>query len=1724
MDKGGKMFGKNYLENGNIRIAIGIMIFAALMSNVRAGDWPIFSNRDSMHKKSDIWMKEGLILVTLVLLTGIYIGIAGAVPTEEWNKTFGGKNNDYPGYVQQTSDGGYIIASGTESYGSGNEDIWLVKTDANGNQVWSNTFGGSNQDHPNSVQQTSDGGYIIAGFAYSFTVGRLSEAYLIKTDASGKEQWSKTFGGDLRDPLMSVQQTLDGGYIVAGWTESFGDSNGDVWLIKTNATGDQQWSKTFGGISVDYGRSVQQTLEGGYIVAGYTYSYGAGDSDAWLIKTNANGDQQWNWTFGGTLEDGANSVQQTQDGGYVVAGWTMSYAAGKYDAWLLKTDASGKEQWNKTFGGTLNDTVYYVQQTSDGGYIISGYTDSYGTGLKDIWVIKTDDKGNELWNKTFGGIRDDQALSIRQTLEGGYIIAGGTRSYGAGGWDTWLIKAGEARTYTFQTTNNSMQITVDGIMQMSPYNVSWIDGTIHNISVPDGQAIISGQSQYIFTLWNGMNTSTSSSISITANASTTGIYNANYKKQYYLTVDTDPTGLASISGEGWYDSGTTAATGIAQGTVGPLLFSTWNVDGINISGNPISVIMNAPHNATAIYLSSNVTSCRVISSPGEYVLTADIINSTYSTCIEITSSDVIFNGNGYTMDGVDGTNTYGVYVYNLDVSLTNVTVENLNITDWRSGIHYNNAKNGRIKNNNVSSNFIGIYLIGNSNYNTLTDNIVTLTPFGGYGIGIDNSHNNNLTINTVNENGGTGIVLENTSSNNILTDNNASSNGDIGIWLLGSSNYNTLTNNILAGNGFSGLGNGHTGILIETSRNNIVTANIVKDNMRGIVLYSSSNNILTNNNASDNQDWDFYSNSNSMGNNVIDLNIGSTISFTGKDIAIKSSLSPANDPPGYQNISKYINATNTNADSWLFLNISYSDSDIAGVRENTLSMWKYDGSSWSQVKGTNGVDAAQNYVYANITSFGILVPMGVEGIPPAGVTDLRNISYDSTNIIWTWIDPSDMDFASVNVSLDGVFKANIQKGIRLYTATGLISDTLHTISTRTVDINGNENQTWVTSIARTAISGTPIVINITSPQNNPSYNTTGNVSVTVAFDRPGTANLSWDGAIETMEPMDGGGMNYTKNKTGLLSGTFSFRVYASDSRGFSNVSETRVVTVDRTEIIDLSNYTDNVTGNISRNVTIQVPSTNAINPSSINIYNGTNITIDCETSKNISINSWDNLPNDYLEAWLKKYRFGGENLSFYPHCTRFIPDVQIRFNYTDEQLAGIDEDELTVKYFNNKTNEWEPVNITDRDNSSNYIVVNTSHFSMFVLAAPTPASYDRSTSNGGSNTGGGGVGGAGVITREPAANIEKYETKSSHIAKDTATTYKFTPLEGGIYEIVVVGKKTEGDISIRVEHLLGLSKLIKEPAPETVYYYVNIWSGTEDITEALIRFKVEKSWIASQNLANDGMKMLKWDGSKWRQLDTVKIKEDATHTYYEARSNSLSQLAVVGEKPAVSPATPKAVTSSTSIPPTAAPTGAPIRESPQINLNYILVAFAIILGVIIMMLGVVAAPTMKSISSGQFIGKSPEEYGEKYHEHLLEQYKLYVNMADRAIERWQSTNNYFILFNSILVSIFGVLAGFESMAKQHMWQYLLLFAGFLVSIIWGTLIGSSRQLNSVKLTLIHEVESRLPAALYNSEWNILGESKRRLYLPFTYMEQFVPWIFAGLYILLIIMTLWNLSN
>jgi len=310
--------------------------------------------------------------------------------------------------------------------------------EANGTIQWQRAYGGNGYDMARSIQQTSDGGYIVAGESSSF--GSSTEAWVLKLDGNGGITWQNLYGGSGNDVAYSIQQTPDGGYIVAGETTSYGADGVDALVFKLKSDGTIDWWNSYGGANDDRARSIQQTSDGGFIVAGETNSFGVGDLDIWVLKLNASGTVQWQKTYGGTKDDAAYSVQQISDGGYIVAGGTTPDASILNDVFLLRLDTSGAVVWQNTYGGDNDDVGYSVQQTSDGGYIVAGKTSSFRNIFGDIWVLKIKSNGDIDWQKTYGGNDSNSAVAIRQAADGRYVVAGETAYFGAGDADVCVLK------------------------------------------------------------------------------------------------------------------------------------------------------------------------------------------------------------------------------------------------------------------------------------------------------------------------------------------------------------------------------------------------------------------------------------------------------------------------------------------------------------------------------------------------------------------------------------------------------------------------------------------------------------------------------------------------------------------------------------------------------------------------------------------------------------------------------------------------------------------------------------------------------------------------------------------------------------------------------------------------------------------------------------------------------------------------------------------------------------------------------------------------------------------------------------------------------------------------------------------------------------------------------------------------------------------------------------
>ncbi len=399
---------------------------------------PIFN----LTYKSNIKRMKKHRLIALLTLVSL-----GAKAQITFQKAFGGAAMDIGKSVRQTFDNGYIIAGTTTSFGSGGRDILVIKTNEMGDTSWTRTFGGDiDNEYGFCVQQTKDSGYIISGVASSFAdVG--GDMYLIKLNAVGDTMWTRTYGDIGYEWGAYVQQTADDGYVIIGQTPAFGAGDFDAYLIKTDVIGNISWTKTYGGSGIEIGSAVQQTTDGGYILTGQIDSYGAGAGDFYLIKTDSSGNVNWSKAYGIPGAEAGVTVAQTTDGGYIIGG-TSENTLGPLgpDMCLIKTDAVGDIIWTKLYGGPMIDECYEVIQTTDGGYVMCGKSFSFSTSSDyDVYVVKTNDQGVVQWSKTYGSSASSSSNeignSIDQTIDGGFIITGESLfGFGIGMKNVYLIK------------------------------------------------------------------------------------------------------------------------------------------------------------------------------------------------------------------------------------------------------------------------------------------------------------------------------------------------------------------------------------------------------------------------------------------------------------------------------------------------------------------------------------------------------------------------------------------------------------------------------------------------------------------------------------------------------------------------------------------------------------------------------------------------------------------------------------------------------------------------------------------------------------------------------------------------------------------------------------------------------------------------------------------------------------------------------------------------------------------------------------------------------------------------------------------------------------------------------------------------------------------------------------------------------------------------------------
>jgi hypothetical protein len=357
-----------------------------------------------------------------------------------WQIAFGGTSKDIAYGVVAAEEGSVIVVGQCRSYGKGRDDILAMKVDRKGKTLWKKTFGRKRKDIAYAITRTADGNFVAVGESRSFSKLGDPDVYVVKFDTNGNLIWENTFGGEMRDFAKSVVATGDGGVLIAGSSESFGDDYLDAYILKVNKNGKEEWAKVLGGERDDIANSIALTADGGFVIAGVTQSYGYQSKDYYIVRFDKHAKQRWTKVYGEESEDIAKGVVATKDGGCVVTGATKSYGSKRNDVMVIKVAANGKLIWQRLFGYKEKEWMNAIAKTDDGGFMMAGVTDSFGHGEFDFYVMQLDQEGHSLWSPVYGGEDDDVAHALTRTTDGDYVVVGSTKSYGKGKEDYFIVK------------------------------------------------------------------------------------------------------------------------------------------------------------------------------------------------------------------------------------------------------------------------------------------------------------------------------------------------------------------------------------------------------------------------------------------------------------------------------------------------------------------------------------------------------------------------------------------------------------------------------------------------------------------------------------------------------------------------------------------------------------------------------------------------------------------------------------------------------------------------------------------------------------------------------------------------------------------------------------------------------------------------------------------------------------------------------------------------------------------------------------------------------------------------------------------------------------------------------------------------------------------------------------------------------------------------------------
>ena len=401
-----------------------------------------------------------------------------------FQKTFGGSSFDVFSNAALTSDSGYILTGFTESSGAGSHDLYLVRTNAAGDTLWSGAYGGEQSDEGYAVVETFDGGFVAAGYTESFHA-LTSDVYVLKTNSNGDVLWSRRFDSSADDLAFSIQQTSDSGFILTGRTTSLSVSDNDIFLIRLNSSGDTLWTKLFVRMTHnDAGYSVIESYDGGFVITGYV-QYGFSNTDLVLIKTDNTGHIIWSNSYGGFNLEYGWQIQQTPDSSYVVAG-SSSSNVGNYDFTFLKTDSLGVPQIINVYEGSDDDQAKSLVQLSDGGFLLAGSSNSFIPLNTDAYIIRTDQFGNPIWSRTYGGINTESGIALLPSTGNGFMLSGNTTTFGGGLYDCYMIRIDSSGNSGCNDTSQAVPNILPGfthvpvgILEMAYAPLIFFPGTIN---------------------------------------------------------------------------------------------------------------------------------------------------------------------------------------------------------------------------------------------------------------------------------------------------------------------------------------------------------------------------------------------------------------------------------------------------------------------------------------------------------------------------------------------------------------------------------------------------------------------------------------------------------------------------------------------------------------------------------------------------------------------------------------------------------------------------------------------------------------------------------------------------------------------------------------------------------------------------------------------------------------------------------------------------------------------------------------------------------------------------------------------------------------------------------------------------------------------------------------------------------------------------------------------